>query len=139
MDQAWGRIGQILPWTVWAVMTFAMILYVRQYTRNVPYMDDMALVGIMTGNQPVNLDWLWSQHNEHRPVISRLILAGLTRFVQNDFRTGLYFNAAMLSVSAAMMLLLVRRVRGSTTSRIACCPCRSSTSDRPRASRSPSH
>ncbi len=106
------KVGSLLPWIMWAVMTLAVILYVRQYTRNVPYMDDMALVGMMTGNQPVSLEWLWSQHNEHRPVLSRLLLAGLTRFVQNDFRTGLYFNAAVLSLSAAMMLLLVRRLRG---------------------------
>jgi hypothetical protein len=81
-DSPWtsarGRIGRILPWTVWAVMTFALILYVCQFTRNVPYMDDMVLVGMMTGNQHVNLDWLWSLHNEHRPVISRLLLTGLT-------------------------------------------------------------
>jgi hypothetical protein len=107
------RIGPILPWIVWALMTVVLILYVRQFTRNVPYMDDMALVGMMTGKQPVNLDWLWSQHNEHRPVVSRLILTGLTRFVQNDFRTGLYFNAGVLSALGAMMLLLVRRLRGS--------------------------
>ncbi len=81
--------GPIVCWSVWAVMTFGMVFYVRHYTRNVPYGDDMALVAMMTGNQPVTLDWLWSQHNEHRPVISRLILAGLTRFVRNDFRTGL--------------------------------------------------
>lgn len=108
------RTRTILPWSLWAVMSVALILYVRQYTRNVPYMDDMELVGMMTGRQPVNLQWLWSQHNEHRPMISRLLLVGLTRFVQNDFRTGLYFNACVLSISAAMMLLLVRRLRGSS-------------------------
>ena len=106
------RAGRILPWIVWAALTVAMILYVRQFTRNVPYQDDLALVGIMTGGQPVNFGWLWSQHNEHRPVISRLILAGLCRFVQNDFRTGMYFNVGLLSAGAAMMLRLARKLRG---------------------------
>ena len=63
----------------------------------------------------MNVVWLWDQHNEHRPLISRLILAGLIRYVKNDFRTGLYFNVATLSVAAAMMLLLARRLRGSTS------------------------
>ena len=115
---SWSRTrdlaGPIVCWTVWAAMTFGMVFYVRHYTRNVPYGDDMALVAMMTGNQPVTIDWLWAQHNEHRPVISRLILAGLTRFVQNDFRTGLYFNVGVMSGGAGMMLLLARRLRGST-------------------------
>jgi hypothetical protein len=105
--------GPIICWSVWAAMTFGMVFYVRHYTRNIPYGDDMALVPMMTGNLPVTLDWLWSQHNEHRPVISRLILTGLTRFVRNDFRTGLYFNVSVMSVGAGMMLLLARRLRGS--------------------------
>ncbi len=105
--------GRILPWIVWAAMTVAMILYVRQFTRNVPYMDDMVLVGIMTGSQPVNVEWLWAQHNEHRPVISKLILAGLYRLVQNDFRMGMFFNVGLLSIGAAMLLLLARSIRGT--------------------------
>jgi hypothetical protein len=106
--------GPIVSWSVWAGMTVALVLFVRQYTRNVPYKDDVALVGLMTGIQPVDLNWLWSQHNEHRPVLSRLILAGVTRVVEYDFRTGLYLNAAMMSAAAAGMLLLARKVRGST-------------------------
>ena len=71
-------------------------------------------MALATGNQAVDLNWLWSQHNEHRPVLSRLILAFVTRFFENDFRTGLYLNAAMMSAAAAAMLLLARKVRGST-------------------------
>src|SRR5262249_39346151 len=52
--------------------------------------------------------------NEHRPFLSRLILAGLCRYVSNDFRTAKYANVGLLSCSAATMLLLVRRLRGST-------------------------
>ena len=107
-------VGSVFCWTLWVIMTIALMLFVQQYTRNIPYQDDLSLVGIMTGNQPVNAAWLWSQHNEHRPVISRLILSELTRFVKNDFQAGLYLNAMILSISAAAMLLLARKVRGST-------------------------
>ncbi len=106
--------GPIVSWSVWAAMTVFLVLFVRQYTRNVPYMDDLVLIPIATGNQVVDLNWLWSQHNEHRPVLSRLILVGVTRFVEYDFRTGLYLNAAMMSAASAGMLLLARKVRGST-------------------------
>jgi hypothetical protein len=102
-----------LVWAVWGAMTAATILFIREYARNIPYMDDFALVPLMTGNDPVSLQWIWSQHNEHRPAISRLILVGLHRFIATDFRVGMYFNAGLLSAAAAAMILLVRRVRGS--------------------------
>jgi len=95
-------------------MTLAAILYIRHYTRNIPFADDFALIPMMTGHEPVSLRWAWSQHNEHRPVLSRLILAGLSRYVKNDFRSGRYFNAGLVSMAAASMLLLARRLRGRT-------------------------
>jgi hypothetical protein len=105
-------IGAAVVWSAWAVLTVAAVFYIRHYSRNIPYMDDFTLVPIMTGNEPVNLEWLWSQHNEHRPVVSRLILTGLLRYISSDFRLGLYANAGLLSAAAASMLILARRVRG---------------------------
>jgi hypothetical protein len=110
-----ARSGTVLVWIVWAAASIAAIAYVQRYTRNVPYMDDFALVPAMTGHQELNLQWIWSQHNEHRPAVSRLILFGMYRFVCTDIRSGLYLNAALLSVAAASMILLARRLRGRTT------------------------
>jgi hypothetical protein len=110
---AHARVGPLVAWGVWAAMTIGMIVFIRQHNRNVPYMDDFALVSVMTGHEPVSLRWVWAQHNEHRPVISRLILAGLSRIVMNDFRTGKYFNVGLLSSAAASMVFLARRLRGS--------------------------
>jgi len=95
-------------------MTVAAILFIRHHTRDMPFWDDFHLVPMMTGHEPVSLDWAWSQYHEHRPVISRLILAGLSRFVSNDFRTAKYVNVGLLSIAAASMLVLARRLRGST-------------------------
>jgi hypothetical protein len=107
--------GPMLTWGLWAAMTVGMILFIRHYNRNIPYLDDFGLVSVMARQEPASIQWAWSQHNEHRPVISRLILAGLSRFVQNDFRTGRYFNVGLLSTAAASMLLLARRLRGSNS------------------------
>jgi hypothetical protein len=109
-DQA----GPVIVWSVWVGMTVAAILFIRHHTRNIPYWDDFHLAPMMTGHEPVSLEWAWTQYNEHRPVISRLILAGLSRFVSNDFRTPKYVNLGLLSIAAASMLLLARRLRGST-------------------------
>jgi hypothetical protein len=105
--------GLIVSWSVWLAMTAGLFLYVRQYSRNIPYMDEFAMVTVMTGAEPFSLRWAWAQHNEHRPMISRLIQAGLMRFVANDFRMARYANAGLLSAMAASMLLLARRLRGS--------------------------
>ncbi len=107
-------IPLILVWAIWVVATAALFLYIRHYTRNIPYMDDWSMVPVVTGHEPMSLRWAWSQHNEHRAFVPRLILASLFRLVAPDFRTGLYFNAGLLSLAAAMMLVLARRVRGQT-------------------------
>jgi hypothetical protein len=113
----WARArdlaGLIVAWSVWCALTASLLLYVRHNSRNIPFMDEFVMVPVMTGTQPVSLGWAWAQHNEHRPLVSRLILAGLTRFVSNDFRTLRYANAVLLSAMAAAMLLLARRLRGS--------------------------
>jgi hypothetical protein len=69
----------------------------------------------MTRHEPLSLRCLWSQHNEHREVVSRLIIAGLLRFIANDFRLALYFNSALISAAAASMLILARKLRGRTS------------------------
>jgi hypothetical protein len=51
------------------------MLFTQQHARNIPYMNDFMLVSVMSGHEPVNLRWTWTQHNEHRPVISRLTLS----------------------------------------------------------------
>jgi hypothetical protein len=118
-NHVWSRVrdltGPVLVWAVWGAMTVAAVLLIRQNVRNIPYMDDFELVPMMTGNEPVSLRWAWAQHNEHRPFISRLILAGAHRFVGDDFRTGMYLNAGLMSAAAVSMLLLARRLRGYTS------------------------
>ncbi len=105
----------LLVWLVWALASIAALAYVYCCTRNVPYMDDFALVPLITGQQDLNLPWIWSQHNEHRPVVSRLIHFGVFRFVSSDIRTGRFLNVLVVSLAAAWMILLARRLRGHTT------------------------
>jgi hypothetical protein len=100
-------------WAVWGAMTVRLLLFVQQYSGNVPFIDDFNMVPILTGSVPVTLDWAWSQHHEHRPMISRLILVGLSRFVSRDFRTARYANVGLISAMAAGMLLLARSLRSS--------------------------
>ena len=97
LTKARDLAGPVLAWGIWAAMTLGMVVLVRQYNRNMPFQDDFALTAVMTGHEPISLRWAWAQHNEHRPVISRLILAGLCGTISNDFRVGKYFNVGLLS------------------------------------------
>ena len=109
---AGGAAVAVLVWAVWGALTLVAVLYIRQHSRNIPYIDDFSLVPIMAGHEPVTAQWLWSQHNEHRPVVSRLILVGLQRFIVSDFRVAQYTNAGLLSGMAASMIVFVRHLRG---------------------------
>ena len=82
------RFQLILVWAVWVFATVAMFLDVLHYTRNIPYMDDWAMVPVITGHESISLRWAWTQHNEHRVLLPRLILASLFRWVAPDFRAG---------------------------------------------------
>src|SRR5438105_8162010 len=68
------------------VMSLAILGFVYLYGANVPYLDDWDIVPALTGNQAVTLRWLWSQHNEHRLPLPRLLLLGLYHLFGFDFR-----------------------------------------------------
>lgn len=113
----WARLrslaGAIAAWGVWAAMTVGILAYLAHYTRNIPYMDDFPVVPVLTGDQPLTVEWAWSQHNEHRPLVPRLIVVGLFRLVASDFRLPRFVNAGLMSAMAAAMILLARRMRGT--------------------------
>ena len=127
------RFQLILVWAVWVTGTVALFLYVRHYMRNIPYMDDFAMVPVITGHESISLRWAWRQHNEHRVLVPRLILASLFRWVAPDFRVGMYLNASLLSLAAAMMIVLAHRIRGHQRLTDAVLPFPSSLSHNPRS------
>jgi hypothetical protein len=84
------------------------------YGSNVPYVDDWEMVPYLTGERPVTPAWLWSEHNEHRTVIPRLLLVGVFHVGGRDFRSGMALSAVALAGLAAGMILAAGRVRGRT-------------------------
>lgn len=57
------------------------------------------------------LGWLWSQHNEHRIPLPRLVFS-LLLHATRDFRTATVVNVWMLALAAGGLALLARRLRG---------------------------
>ena len=100
---------------VWLGMVIAALTLVAIFGSNVPSWDDWDMVPTATGHQPVTLEWLWSQHNEHRVPVPRLLMLAMMRWIAFDFRTGMYFNVLATSALALGMVFAIRRIRGSSS------------------------
>src|SRR4051794_31707951 len=111
-----GPLGPLLlVWGVWAVMLTFAFEQIARVGRNVPLSEDWLMVPALTGHQPHFWAWVWSQNNEHRLPVPRLVYLGLLELT-GDFRVGMVVNAIVLGVLAAAMILVARRLRGGRTS-----------------------
>src|SRR5262245_31950639 len=97
---------------VWVAMLVAALAFVDRYGSNVPSWDGWDMVPTVTRHQPVTVEWLWSQHNEHRVPLPRLLLLGLHRLTGINFRTPMFFNVLLTGALALAMMLVARRLRG---------------------------
>ncbi len=97
---------------VWLVLTLGLLGYVFHYGSNVPFFDDWHMVPYVTGAKPVTLEWLWSQHGDHRVPLSRLLLLGLGKLCGNDFRCGMVFDVLALSVTSLALIATSSHLRG---------------------------
>ncbi len=102
----------LFVWSVWLLMLLAAGGFVWRYGSNVPYLDDWDIVPTMTGHQPVTAGWLWSQHNEHRVPVPRIIDLALFWGIARDFRVGMYFNVLMAGALAFGLIIAAKRLRG---------------------------
>ena len=100
-------------WGVWATLAVAAIGFSLALGFSVPYWDEWAdMVPFYAGVLPVDAASLWQPHNEHRVLLSRLILVGLGRATDLDLRAGAVFSAVALSASGAFMLRSARDADG---------------------------
>src|SRR3954454_317960 len=112
MSASRSRVAAAAAWGAWAAMLAAALVFLARYASNVPSWDDWDMIPTLTGNQPVTWDWLWSQHNEHRVPMPRLIFLGLNRLTVVDMRVTMYFDVVVMAALAAAMILTAARLRG---------------------------
>jgi len=110
--RSWGAV--LFVWGIWTALLFAMIQFVATYGTNIPYYDEWDMVPRLVGERRVTPKWLWSQHNEHRIVIGRLVYIAATRLTDYDFRAVMFVNIAILAACAAGLIHFMRRLRGYT-------------------------
>ena len=89
----------------------AVITSVHRHAVDVPYWDEWELVPLLEKVRAGTLEVsdLWSQHNEHRVLLPRVVLLALASLSRWNLRYELYLNIAVALVSLAGLLLLLTR------------------------------
>jgi hypothetical protein len=87
------------------------LLSVFIWGRNIGMAEDWFMVPAMTGNEPNLPAWLWSQNNEHRLPVQRLIYLGLLR-ATGDFRSGMILSQLLLALLATTLAWTAAKARG---------------------------
>jgi hypothetical protein len=112
MNRSRSSSGALIAWATWAAALLAALLFVWRFGSNVPSWDDWDMIPVLTHRQPVTWDWLWSQHNEHRVPVPRLVFLGLDRLFGVDMRVTMYFDVLLMAAVAAAMVTSAARLRG---------------------------
>lgn len=90
--------------------------YAIHFAQRFPYADDWNMVvPVLARLRPFNIEWLWSQYNEHRIFIPRLAFVLLGRVDHGDFRAPVLLNVAALAVISALFIVAARRRRGASS------------------------
>lgn len=109
---------RLLPWLVWGIWGSLLLLNISVILtmgRNIPLAEDWTMVPLLTGQEPHFWQWLWSQNNEHRVPLPRLIFLALLNISGGDFRSGMVFNVFVLAALSAGSLCLAYRLRQRQT------------------------
>jgi hypothetical protein len=109
--EAKGRLGARAVGSTLIVLLAVSLGCMLAYTRNIGIAEDWQMVRAMTGNEPDLAGWLWSQNNEHRLPVQRLIYL-LVLKATGDFRSGMVLNQFMLAALAAAMAATAAELRG---------------------------
>jgi hypothetical protein len=103
-----------------ALTLLSAIAFVATYGANVPFGEDWEVMApVLAGKQAISLQWLWSQSNEHRVPLPKLLLLGLSKLANSDFRAGMFFNVLALGAVSLAMIRAASQIRG----RISYCDC----------------
>jgi hypothetical protein len=104
-----------LVWLGWAMCSLVALAFAILRGRRLPFSDDWdAIVPALLGRVPANLAWAWSQQNEHRLLLLRVgEFIGVR--VGGDFRAPIILGVLLLSLGAAVLILIVRDARGHTS------------------------
>jgi hypothetical protein len=85
------------------------------YGRNIPLAEDWHMVAPLTGNEPNLARWLWTQNNEHRVPLPKIILLFLLKLTNGDFRVGMVLTILCMGLLSAWLIKVFNTIRGGRT------------------------
>lgn len=97
----------------WVALFAAAIYYVARFAGADPFGDEWDLMAGITYQEPY-LNWLWTQHNEHRLPLPKLIYTWLLNVSNFDARAGGLATVGVLGAVSLAFVFAVRRLRGTT-------------------------
>jgi hypothetical protein len=106
------RLPAFLVWATWVVMTAGALGLVARYGQNVPFHEDWQIVPVLSGARGDWAAWLWSQNNEHRLPLPRLVSLLVLAPTRCDLRALMYVSVATLAAAAALLMAAAARARG---------------------------
>jgi hypothetical protein len=96
---------------VWAAMALSALWFAWACGSEYPFFDDFDLIPHLTGYKPVTVSWLWSQHEEHRLFLARLLMLACLKLSGGDFRATCVLNVAMMATLSGGMIVAAYRAR----------------------------
>lgn len=114
-DAAVERQRNLAAWLVvlvTATLVLINLVHLARYARDIPLAEDWLMVPALVGEEPSLAGWLWSQNNEHRLPLPRLVHLGLLELTAGDFRAGMVANILVLGGLGLALAWLARRLRG---------------------------
>lgn len=99
---------------VWLGLLVAASVHLARVTRPIPMVDDLEYAALVAGIEHPSLELAWAQANEHRLPLPRAILFGLLA-LGAELRAGSYAQLALRALLALGLVVLARRLRGSTS------------------------
>ena len=111
-----GSFAMFRPWVrriSWAICIGLFLLHFTllwRYAVNVPYVDDW---GMFVGdNHPASIDlpWLYSQHNDHKPAVTRILVWLQFQINGWNVRTQILIDFIVYGLFLALLGWLARRI-----------------------------
>jgi len=119
-DGSATRDNRLPSIVVWIVATVAAFAFVAVYGVIFPWADEWEFIPALL-NQEAFTPWLWTQHNEHRLPLPRVIYYGLFQLT-HDFRAGMIFQILLVSATAWRAMRYLQTVRGRASWLDLCVP-----------------
>ncbi|MCF1711112.1 hypothetical protein L0V05_20090 [Tabrizicola sp. J26] len=103
--------AQLAVHLVTGILFGMLIISMIAWVPNIGMHEDYFMVPAMTGNEPDLLSWLWSQNNEHRLPVQRLIYI-CALWLTGDFRSGMVISQGLMVWLSLLLVQAMVKARG---------------------------